>query len=70
MHVASSACGSVATTGARRTCRLIDIRTVIDRSQPANAAGTSDALFPIIAAVVIVAALGGYLFMRRRPAQP
>jgi copper resistance protein C len=37
---------------------------------PANAAGTTDVLFPIIAAVVIVAILGGYLFMRRRPAQP
>jgi copper resistance protein C len=37
---------------------------------PANAAGTSDVLFPIIAAVVIVAVLGGYLLMRRRPTQP
>ena len=41
-----------------------------DATPPANAAGTSDVLFPIIAAVVIVAVLGGYLFMRRRPAQP
>ena len=41
-----------------------------EATPPANAAGTSDVLFPIIAAVVIVAVLGGYLFMRRRPAQP
>ena len=41
-----------------------------DATPPANAAGTTDVLFPIIAAVVIVAVLGGYLFMRRRPAQP
>ena len=41
-----------------------------EATPPANAAGTSDALFPIIAAVVIVAVIGGYLFMRRRPAQP
>jgi len=41
-----------------------------EATPPANAAGTSDVLFPIIAAVVIVAALGGYLLMRRRPAQP
>jgi methionine-rich copper-binding protein CopC len=34
---------------------------------PANAAGTSDVLLPIIAAVVIVGVLGGYLLMRRRP---
>ena len=40
MHVASSVCGSVAIIGARRTWRLIAIRTVIDRSQPPNAAGT------------------------------
>jgi copper resistance protein C len=44
--------------------------TAGDATPPANAAGTSDVLFPIIAAVVIVAILGGYLFMRRRPAQP
>jgi copper resistance protein C len=37
---------------------------------PADTASTSDVLLPIIAAVVIVAALGGYLLMRRRPAQP
>jgi methionine-rich copper-binding protein CopC len=41
-----------------------------DSTPPASATGTSDVLFPIIAAVVIVAVLGGYLFMRRRPAQP
>ena len=41
-----------------------------EATPPANAAGTSDVLLPIIAAVVIVAVLGGYLFMRRRPAQP
>ena len=41
-----------------------------DATPPASAAGTSDVLFPIIAAVVIVAVLGGYLLMRRRPAQP
>ena len=41
-----------------------------DATPPADTAGTSDVLFPIIAAVVIVAALGGYLLMRRRPAQP
>jgi copper resistance protein C len=41
-----------------------------EATPPANAAGTNDVLFPIIAAVVIVAVLGGYLFMRRRPAQP
>ena len=41
-----------------------------DATPPENAAGTSDVLFPIIAAVVIVAVIGGYLFMRRRPAQP
>ena len=37
---------------------------------PANAAGTSDVLLPIVAAVVIVGIIGGYLLMRRRPAQP
>ena len=37
---------------------------------PANAAGTNDVLLPIIAAVVIVGVLGGYLLMRRRPARP
>jgi methionine-rich copper-binding protein CopC len=41
-----------------------------DATPPASSAGTTDVLFPIIAAVVIVAVLGGYLFMRRRPAQP
>jgi methionine-rich copper-binding protein CopC len=41
-----------------------------DATPPANAAGTTDVLFPIIAAVVLVAVLGGYLLMRRRPAQP
>ena len=41
-----------------------------DATPATSAAGTSDVLFPIIAAVVIVAVLGGYLFMRRRPAQP
>ena len=41
-----------------------------EATPPANAADTSDTLFPIIAAVVIVAVIGGYLFMRRRPAQP
>ena len=41
-----------------------------DATPPASVAGTTDVLFPIIAAVVIVAVLGGYLFMRRRPAQP
>jgi methionine-rich copper-binding protein CopC len=41
-----------------------------DATPPASAAGRSDVLFPIIAAVLIVAVLGGYLFMRRRPAQP
>ena len=41
-----------------------------DATPPAQAAGTNDVLLPIIAAVVIVAALGGYLLMRRRPAQP
>ena len=35
-----------------------------------DAAETSDVLLPIIAAVVIVGVLGGYLLMRRRPAQP
>ena len=44
--------------------------TEASATPPASAAGTSDVLFPIIAAVVIVAVLGGYLFMRRRPAQP
>jgi methionine-rich copper-binding protein CopC len=39
-------------------------------SPPANAAGANDVLLPIIAAVVIVGALGGYLLMRRRPAGP
>jgi methionine-rich copper-binding protein CopC len=38
-------------------------------SPPASAAGASDVLLPIIAAVVIVGALGGYLLMRRRPAR-
>jgi methionine-rich copper-binding protein CopC len=37
---------------------------------PANASGTSDVLLPIIAAVVIVGVLGGYLLMRRRPTGP
>jgi hypothetical protein len=37
---------------------------------PANAAGTSDVLLPIIAAVVIIGVLGGYLLMRRQPARP
>jgi methionine-rich copper-binding protein CopC len=37
---------------------------------PANAAGTSDVLLPIVAAVVIIGVLGGYLLMRRRPARP
>jgi copper resistance protein C len=37
---------------------------------PANAAGTSDVLLPIIAAVVIIGVLGGYLLMRRGPARP
>jgi copper resistance protein C len=41
-----------------------------DATPPANTAGTSDVLFPIIAAVVLVAVLGGYLLMRRRPTQP
>jgi methionine-rich copper-binding protein CopC len=41
-----------------------------EATPPANTAGTSDVLLPIIAAVVIVAVLGGYLLMRRRPAQP
>jgi copper resistance protein C len=41
-----------------------------EATPPANTAGTSDVLLAIIAAVVIVAVLGGYLFMRRRPAQP
>ena len=41
-----------------------------DATPPADTASTSDVLLPIIAAVVIVAALGGYLLMRRRPAQP
>jgi methionine-rich copper-binding protein CopC len=41
-----------------------------ETTPPASAADTSDVLFPIIAAVVIVAVLGGYLFMRRRPTQP
>jgi copper resistance protein C len=39
-------------------------------SPPANAAGTSDVLLPIIAAVVIIGVLGGYLLMRRQPARP
>ena len=39
-------------------------------SPPASAAGANDVLLPIIAAVVIVGALGGYLLMRRRPARP
>ncbi|HEU5203046.1 MAG TPA: copper resistance CopC family protein [Candidatus Limnocylindrales bacterium] len=39
-------------------------------SPPANAAGANDVLPPIVAAVVIVGALGGYLLMRRRPARP
>jgi methionine-rich copper-binding protein CopC len=37
---------------------------------PENAAGTSDVLLPIIAAVVIIGVLGGYLLMRRQPARP
>jgi copper resistance protein C len=37
---------------------------------PANAAGTNDVLLPIIAAVVIIGVLGGYLLMRRQPARP
>jgi copper resistance protein C len=41
-----------------------------DATPPANTAGTSDVVLPIIAAVVLVAVLGGYLLMRRRPAQP
>ena len=36
----------------------------------ANAAGTSDVLLPIVAAVVIIGVLGGYLLMRRGPARP
>ena len=41
-----------------------------DTTPPANAAGANDVLLPIIAAAVIIAVLGGYLLMRRRPAQP
>lgn len=41
-----------------------------EATPPANAGGTSDVLLPIVAAVVIVGILGGYLLMRRRPAQP
>jgi methionine-rich copper-binding protein CopC len=37
---------------------------------PENAAGTNDVLLPIVAAVVIIGVLGGYLLMRRRPALP
>lgn len=37
---------------------------------PENAAGTNDVLLPIIAAVVIIGVLGGYLLMRRGPARP
>ena len=44
--------------------------TVGEPIPPANAAGTSDVLLPIVAAVVIVGVIGGYLLMRRRPAQP
>lgn len=35
-----------------------------------NAAGSDDVLLPIVAAVVLVGILGGYLLMRRRPARP
>ena len=35
-----------------------------------NAAGTNDVLLPIVAAIVIIGVLGGYLLMRRRPARP
>jgi hypothetical protein len=37
---------------------------------PADAASTNDVLLPIVAAVVLVALLGGYLLLRRRPSQP
>ena len=37
---------------------------------PADTAGTSDVLLPIVAAVVLVALLGGYLLLRRRPSEP
>ena len=35
-----------------------------------NAAGTNEVLLPIVAAVVIIGILGGYLLMRRRPDRP
>jgi copper resistance protein C len=37
---------------------------------PSNAAGANDVLFPIVAAIVLVAVLGGYLVLRRRPTRP
>lgn len=44
--------------------------TAAQPTPPTNAAGANDVLLPIIAAVVIVGALGGYLLMRGRPARP
>src|SRR5262245_53976949 len=37
---------------------------------PDNVASTSDVLLTIVAAIVLVALLGGYLLLRRRPSQP
>jgi methionine-rich copper-binding protein CopC len=37
---------------------------------PADAASSGDVLLPIVAAIVLVALLGGYLLLRRRPSQP
>jgi methionine-rich copper-binding protein CopC len=42
--------------------------TEVEATPPANAAATNDVLLPIIAAVVVIGLIGGYLLMRRRPA--
>jgi methionine-rich copper-binding protein CopC len=42
--------------------------TDVEATPPANAAATNDVLLPIIAAVVVIGLIGGYLLMRRRPA--
>lgn len=62
--------GSAAPQSPAASASLAPSPTEGQATPPADAASTNDVLLPIVAAVVLVALLGGYLLLRRRPSQP
>ena len=62
--------GSAAPGSPAASASLAPSPTEGQPTPPADAASTNDVLLPIVAAVILVALLGGYLLLRRRPSQP